>query len=260
MSALGLRMSNATQRHQDAWRAFTTILPPHLRGPAFNVPMRLQTLPPRSWLSTERHNSADVHFVLRGWVGTRATLGEKLRPLCHLSMRGDCVGLGQLASTELDAPLEAHMTQSVTEIVSIPVSALNTLMERHPGWRSFVLDELVRQTRIHHLIHAVTGGMVAPDRVIHFYHLMACRHRAATGQSGAVMPMPLTQGEIGELLGLTNVSVNRALRALEGKEMLNNGRDSVTLLNESAWVPELAFDYTPAEMRQVFGRPLSRFD
>ena len=261
----------------EARHALDRILPDELRGTYPNMPLRLRSLHARSRLQDRDGAEPEVHFVLRGWIGTRAVIGPRLHPLCHLSIRGDCLGLGQLSSpggtaVQQDEPriagFQTHTVLTAANIVSVPTATLHMLIERHEGWRMFILSEMARRLRTQRLMHAVTGSMVAPDRVIHFVHLMACRHRAAAGELGgdaaayrsSTLPMPLTQGEIGELLGLTNVSVNRALRTLEGKEMLKTSRDSVTLLRESAWVPELEYDLPPAEIGRIYGRMISEFN
>ncbi len=261
----------------EARRALDTVLPQHLRGTYPNMPVRLRSLPARRDVQDRDSETAEVHVVLRGWIGTRAVVGPRLRPLCHLSIRGDCLGLGHLSPpgsasshyrTTDTHPSQVHTALTAATVAAIPAATLHMLIERHEGWRMFVLGELARRLRTQRLMHAITGSMVAPDRLLHFIHLMACRLRAAKGEYGdgvegyrsSTLPLPLTQGEIGELLGLTNVSVNRALRTLEGKEMLNSSRDSVTLLREDAWLAELEFDLPPAEIGRVFGRMISQFN
>ena len=245
---------------RDARQVFNALMPPALRGAALDLPMRLQSLPARTPLPAPGSLEPEVQIVESGWVGTRAAVSDRMRPLCHLSIRGDTVGLSGLASAPGGPPAdgaasaEQHITLTACELVSVPLSALRRLVDTDAGWRHFVLSELVRQLRTHHLMHAVTGGMVAPDRLIHFLYLMLVRHRGATQSTTARLPMPLTQGEIGEVLGLTNVSVNRAFRTLEGKEMLESARDSVTLLREASWVADLKLAHPPDTLGRHYGR------
>ena len=51
------------------------------------------------------------------------------------------------------------------------------------------------------------------------------------------LSLPMTQEEIGRLLGLTNVSVNRAFRALENGGRISTARQTVTFLDKG-WFDE----------------------
>jgi hypothetical protein len=68
-------------------------------------------------------------------------------------------------------------------------------------------------------------------RTAHLLCEVIVRMRAVRLQDGPRYDLPMTQSDIGDALGLTNVHVSRTLRDLEGDKLLEYQRGAITVLD-----------------------------
>jgi CRP-like cAMP-binding protein len=87
------------------------------------------------------------------------------------------------------------------------------------------------------MMNAVIGHMKAPDRLAYFLYMTLQQNQSAYQTTLNTLSLPMTQEEIGRLLGLTNVSVNRAFRVLENEGRIATARQTVTFLDKN-WFDE----------------------
>ncbi len=75
------------------------------------------------------------------------------------------------------------------------------------------------------------GRRSAKTRVAHFFCEMVMRLRAVGLQQGNTVPLPLTQNEVGDALGLSTVHVNRTLQDLRGDGLVEWENGVLTVLD-----------------------------
>jgi CRP-like cAMP-binding protein len=191
--------------------------------------LRQHDLEPRELVFQSDGTPKRLYFVAKGWLHGSTALSNTLRPISTLRIRGDIIGLSWLGRANR---LEDVGTITPAELISVPADDFAEWMQRDPELQKFAFDELVRDMMNLRMMSAVVGHMKAPDRLAYFLFIMLVRCRRTYRTNLNTLPLPMTQEEIGRILGLTNVSVNRAFRKLETDGLIQTGRQAVTFLDE----------------------------
>ncbi|WP_298914392.1 Crp/Fnr family transcriptional regulator [uncultured Algimonas sp.] len=215
----------------DAKLQLQALLPTNLRHRPWidSVSLRLHDLGAREPIFRAGEPMQRLYFVAKGWIHESTVLSYGIKPISTLRIRGDALGLTWL---ERANRMEDVGTITPCELISVSAEAFRDCMRQDPVLQAFVHDELVRDMMNLRMMSAVVGQMKAPDRLAYFLFIMLHRCRRTYPNTLRTLPLPLTQEEIGRTLGLTNVSVNRAFRALESENLIQTGRQSVTFLDE----------------------------
>jgi CRP-like cAMP-binding protein len=212
--------------------------------------LRAHDVPARELLFRADGNPQRLYFVAKGWIRGATALSISLRPISTLSIRGDVIGLSWM-----DRPnrMEDVSTITACELISVPTQDFRDWMQKDATLRNFVFNEIIREMMNIRMMSAVVGHMKAPDRLAYFLFIMLERCRRTYQTQLRTLSLPMTQEEIGRLLGLTNVSVNRAFRALETEGVIQTGRQSVTILDEDAFANRFDMTDRPELMDQLVG-------
>ena len=123
-------------------------------------------------------------------------------------------------------PLEV-MDHSIGAITActlsvIPHQALADVMERHPRlarllWRSTLIDAAVFRQWM-----AGIGRKSALGRVAHLFCELVVRLEAVGLAQAGMCDLPMTQTDIADALGLSNVHVNRVLKQLRDDGLISS--------------------------------------
>lgn len=191
-----------------------------------------------------------LYFVANGWLSLTTAMLEGVRPIGALKIRGDLVGLSWI-----DRPnhLEDATTLTPVELISVRVEDFRSALSEDAVLQDFVRNELSRDLMNLRLLSAVIGHMKAPDRLAYFLFILLNRYRRTYQTRLDTLLLPLTQQQIGKILGLTNVSVNRAYRSLEADGLIRTGRQSVTFIDEEAAARRFDFHTRPDLLEQLAG-------
>lgn len=193
--------------------------------------MRQHDLPPRTTLFRPGETPSRIYFVAKGWVASLAVASDTTPALTLLCIRGDVVGLDCVEGSDC---VDEVVTLSSTEMISVPMDAYRTLMRERASVMWFTHRELLRELCMLKYMNTVIGRYKAPDRLAQLLFILLQRMRNTFHGRLDTLSLPLTQEEIGQLLGLTNVSVNRAFRKLEADGLITTGRQSVRFTNPAA--------------------------
>lgn len=139
---------------------------------------------------------------------------------------------------DLDVALLSQMDHTITtlspcSVVCLSPETVADLLANHP--------QIARALRIAQLIDEATlrewlvnvGRRAAPERLAHLLCEMLLRLRAVGHASKDAYALPVTQTELADTLGLTSVHVNRTLRELRQKGLIELRRGRVTILDWS---------------------------
>jgi CRP-like cAMP-binding protein len=118
-----------------------------------------------------------------------------------------------------------------SEMVLIPHRTILDMVTRCPAlghllWRDTLIDAAIFREWMVGL-----GRRNAYVRIAHVLCEMIVRMRAVRLQDGPRYDLPITQTDLADALGLTNVHVSRTLRELHGNELLHYRPGSVTILD-----------------------------
>ena len=155
-------------------------------------------------------------FVLEGLVGRFGQNRNGARQITAVHIPADMVDLHSVVAPEACSALQAL---SVSTILRVPHAALRDVARRHPAvaeafWRECVVDAAVLSEWVVNV-----GRRDARSRMAHLLCEVACRIESSGRQVGFGFDFPATQAQLGDMLGLTPVHVNRTLKSL--------GRDNI---------------------------------
>lgn len=171
-----------------------------------------------------------VNLFLDGWACRYKQLEDGRRQIVAFFVPGDLCDIHVYVLREMD-----HAIAAITPVrlATVPREILLDTMDRHPRitralwWESLVNAAIQREWTVN------IGRRTALERLAHLFCELFLRLRAVGLAEGSTCPFPLTQLELADATGLTNVHVNRTL-----KEMRNAGL--ILLKSRQLTVPDLA--------------------
>lgn len=209
--------------------------------------------PRRTVLRQEGATASHVWLLHAGWVGSSIDLPSAKRQLVKVHLPGDVLG-----STSMCLAAAGDTLAALSDVVAsmVPFDTLGQLFADDPRMAaSFLLSVQKERVALMHKL-AEIGRTSAYERVAGLMLDLLTRGRAAGVVDGNAIDSPLTQEQIADLLGLTNVHVNRMLRKLNDDGLVSgtHGRYVIadeaglaasvpfhpTFAHEPAWLPEAA--------------------
>lgn len=179
----------------------------------------------RTDLIREGERPDDVHLILDGFACRYKLLPEGQRQIVAYLVPGDFCDLHVFILSEMDHCIG---TLSPCTVVDIPREAVLRLTERpaigRALWWATLVDEAIPRERVVDL-----GRRPAEQRVAHLLCELLLRLRAVGLADGDAYELPVTQTELADGLGLSNVHVNRVLQALRGQGLVTLDGKAVTI-------------------------------
>ncbi len=184
----------------------------------------------KSGLDRSQDHSSSVRFIQQGFAYRYICLPDGRQQITSLLVPGDSCDSLALAAPNTEHGICALTTVTFSEIKR-PV--LVSLVENNPRiavalWRSFLLTEAMLYERI-----ASLGQRSAKERLAHFLCEVFFRCRAVGLTSGLQCGLPLSQGDLGDTLGLSLVHTNRSLMALRADRLIKLEARLLTILDLS---------------------------
>lgn len=178
-------------------------------------------------------------LVHRGLVGRFGQTHSGARQFVSVHVPGEMVDLYSLMAPRTTSALMA-LTRST--VFQVPHRALRDVAHRFPAvsdalWRDCVLQGAIV---VQWLVNV--GRRDARSRMAHFICEMAVRRGHGPGDSAVRFELPLTQEQLGDLLGLTAVHVNRTLMALRREQLMTFAKGYVEILEWTALAAAGDFD------------------
>lgn len=204
------------------------------------------TLDARSYRFGEVIVRRDDHLdhsclLLDGFASrVRSTRGGK-RQIVAVHVTGDFVDLHSFVLKRIDHAIEAL---TPCRIAMVPHATLAQITERFPHltrllWLSTVIDGAIHRAWLYAM-----GTCSAAGQFAHFLCEMFLRLQAIGQTDGPSMRLPFTQVEIGEILGLSSVHVNRTLQGLRADDLLRWQDQVITILDWDGLARVAEFDAT----------------
>jgi CRP-like cAMP-binding protein len=171
----------------------------------------VRTFEPRKIL-VRAGDTLDVSTLLvEGFMSRYIDDRNGLRQLVAIHVPGDFVDLHAYPLKTLDHDV-ATMTAATVAIV--PHRELDSILAEHPQmtrklWFATLIDAAIHRAWLFRL-----GRLDALGRVSHFLCETNARLVSAGLSDGRRFALPLTQTDIAEICGITNVHVNRVMRQL----------------------------------------------
>ncbi|MGU3362957.1 Crp/Fnr family transcriptional regulator [Methylobacterium sp. M6A4_1b] len=166
---------------------------------------------PRSDIIVEGDNPYYVNLILEGWACRYKQLGDGRRQIISLFVPGDLCDEHVYILREMDHSIASL---SPVKLAQVPRAMLEGLTETHPRiakalwWNTLVTAAIQREWTVS------LGQRSALERLGHLLCELFWRLRGVGLTEGNACVLPMTQLDLSECLGLSNVHTNRSLQAL----------------------------------------------
>ena len=178
---------------------------------------------PNETIGVEGGAAGGVHILVEGMVQRHKELLDGTRQIVGISLPGDLLDLAAFLRGRRD-----YSTTTLTRAVTVKIgeSALRQLIDRHPRLGRLLWTELAHDMAIGQEWMVSLGRRSGHSRVAHFFCEFYTRIGLNDGIQGFRCPLPLTQAELADVLGLSCVHINRVLQQLrrEGLIALQSGQ------------------------------------
>lgn len=179
---------------------------------------RLRTYRPRQVILHQSDRTDHVLVVLNGWAEQVLQFPNGKRQILSLALAGD------LCTTSLSA--HSRMDHSIAAITPLTVSIIGkfefrTLLTSHPRLARSFWKNLLLSLSIQRRWTANLGQLGAMERVAHLMCELHLRQEKMGLAAGNICGFPLTQTQIAEACGLTQVHTNRVIQELRRRDVID---------------------------------------
>ena len=187
----------------------------------------------------EHYNECTL--LLEGFAARVKTLRSGKRQIVSVHVTGDFVDLHSFVLKRID-----HSIVALTpcRIANVAHQDLEAITENFPHLTRLLWLGTVIDGAIHRAWLAAMGGRSAAGQLAHFICEMFLRLQAIGHTDGSSMVLPFTQPELGDILGLSSVHVNRVLQGLRSDNLVRWQDQSITILNWDGLSRLAEFDST----------------
>ncbi|MCJ2036169.1 Crp/Fnr family transcriptional regulator [Methylobacterium sp. J-068] len=181
------------------------------------LPMTRRQLPARQDIVRDGDHPTQCCLMLEGWAFRYKLLDEGKRQILSVHIPGDIPDLQSLHLPVMDHNLGAL---TACTVAFIPHEALRELTRTHPGitaalWRDTLVDAAIFREWMTNIGRRSTSG-----RITHLFCELYLKLHAMGLAENHACEMALTQGDIADAIGVSNVHVNRVLQELRGEGLL----------------------------------------
>ena len=200
---------------------------------------RQRDVPARHDLIREGDKPGPLFVILDGWACRYKTLPEGTRQITAFLMPGDFCDMHAGVLDEMDHSIA---TVTAARVAVVPRPLIEELIESRPAiMRAFWWAQLVDEGVLRAWIVSM-GRRNSVQRVAHLMCELYVRAHNIGLAGGDAFELPLTQGVLGDALGLTPVHVNRVLRKLRLSGAMELGAGVLTVSDVGALATVAGFD------------------
>ena len=171
---------------------------------------------PREDLIREGDAPSDVRLILAGFACRYKRLAGGRRQIMAYLVPGDFCDLHVFILKAMDHTIA---TLSPCRVVDIPRPRILEMTERPALGRALWWAALVDEATLREWLVNI-GARPAEQRVAHLLCELLLRLRTVGLANGDSYELPITQAELADTVGLTNVHVNRVLQRLRGDGLI----------------------------------------
>lgn len=175
----------------------------------------------------------NLFVVKSGWLYSYTNHIDGRRQIVKLHHPGDVIGFSDLAFTETTTFLWAA---DAACLCPFPKDGLEAVFSTSAQLSALLFTLAARdQVLLIDVIRAI-GRMQARDRLAYLLLDIAHKLRITNTSMTSTFRLPLTQTEIGDAIGLTNVYVSRSFFNLEKAGYIRRSGGEVNILDEAAMI------------------------
>ncbi len=160
---------------------------------------------------------SECTLLLEGWACRYKLVPQGKRQITGFVIPGDLCDLDGLLMGSLD---HSVATLTATKVALIPRDLLLGLMDGHPAIARALWQETLAEAAIAREWVVNVGARTAYERIAHLLCEMGMRLRAVGQGDGSRFEFPVTQADLADATGMTNVHVNRTLQEMRSDGLL----------------------------------------
>jgi CRP-like cAMP-binding protein len=212
-----------------------------------SLPVRVQALRANQDIVRDGDTATQCCVVLEGWTFRYKFLGEGKRQIFSFHMAGDIPDLQSLHIPVMDHSL-ATMTQAT--VAFIPHEAMRDLTARFPNitavlWRDTLVDAGVFREWMMSM-----GQRSAYDHLAHLFCELYLKQEAVGLAGEHRCPLPMTQIDLADALGISNVHINRVLKEMRGQGLITLRSNTLVIQKWDELIRASEFDETYLHLRK----------
>ncbi|WP_164512374.1 Crp/Fnr family transcriptional regulator [Oceaniglobus ichthyenteri] len=173
----------------------------------------------------EGDRSKAMYLVKSGWVYSYASLADGQRQILFLYQAGDIAGLADFCVEQVSCSMRSL---GGCEVLPIPIGAITTTDFMTPEIITYFLRKSAQMQSILMRTLTAVGRMEARNRIV-WLILMLHDRLPHTGNGMPTIEIPFNQSEIGDLIGLTNVSVSKTLCQLSDEGFIERKGNKILI-------------------------------
>lgn len=187
-------------------------------------------------------------LVISGLACRFKILGEGARQIHSYHLMGDMPDLQSLHLETMDHSLSALRD---CHLAFIPHGALRTLISVHPGlaavfWRETLIEGSIFREWLGNV--GRRGGL---QRIAHLLCELLVRFRVLGLARDMVIPVRITQAELGDAQGMSVVHINRVMRELKEQDLVDLHQRHIRILDFQALSDLGDFDPAYLHLREM---------
>lgn len=183
-------------------------------------------LPPKTHLYQQGEKHGNIYTLFDGWVMLYKTLSNGGRQVLRYALPGDFLSF----QADLNGPM-THSAQTLTEctLCVFPRQNLISMFQRHSELAIQIAGITARDITMGHEYLVNIGRKNARERIAYLFLELFHRMRQHIVGLQNSMPLPMTQEDIADTVGLTLVHVNRTLRSLREDGLVTLAHHTLTI-------------------------------
>jgi CRP-like cAMP-binding protein len=194
----------------------------------YELPTQVRTLTDGEDIVLEGERPTQCCLILTGFVCRYKLLPDGRRQIFSFHTPGDFPDLQSLHVKTMD---HSVATLAESRLGFIEHTYLHELIRRFPDLGSLLWRDTLIDAAIFREWMVGIGRRSAHQRIAHLLCEMALRFEAVGLTHDHNYQFPITQVEMGDALGLTDVHVNRILRSLREEQLVITDRAGVRILD-----------------------------
>ncbi|MDB5558573.1 MAG: transcriptional regulator, Crp/Fnr family [Enterovirga sp.] len=177
-------------------------------------------------IAQEGDQPRSATLVLTGFAARYKILEDGRRQIIAFLIPGDLCELRISVLRRRDHSIAALVPTTVAQISDENVQRMmrhSTRLERALTWNALVDEAISREWTVN------LGRRDALERLAHVFCELHCRLRAVGLTTGEACEVPLTQAELADAVGVSDVHLNRTLMELRGRGLIALQGKSLTI-------------------------------
>ena len=187
----------------------------------------------------------DLYVVKNGWAFSYTDLPDGRRQIVKIHHPGDIIGFPDVALKHSTTTLR---TIEPVCLCPFPKSSLDEILRKSPKLSALLLSIALRDHVVLIDVLRAMGRMSAHERISYMLLDLVSRLRITNPGMTDTIRLPMTQSQIADYLGLTNVYISKTFIRLEQEGFIWREQDSLRLLREDDMIELTDFHDRYADM------------